>query len=184
MKNILKYGFTACLALAFVFSGCSKDDDNDDNNSNDSEESSTSIVGTWKLTTEEYWEHNGTTLSREIIDGVEYDRESGEKDKVRTYVEEYYEFTADGKFIGTFYSGKNQAKEKREVYNATYTVDGNQLKLIGEDGEVNSIASFKITGKTLVLEFKVWVDHSSETEYYVETPNCNYYYTKTTLERQ
>ncbi len=27
MKNILKLGLTACLAAAFVFAGCKKDDD-------------------------------------------------------------------------------------------------------------------------------------------------------------
>lgn len=180
MKNILKYGFTACLAAAFVFSGCSKDDDNDDNNSNNSEESSTSIVGTWKLTTDEIWVDN--KLQSEFIDGVNYACETGER-AIDRYEEEELELSADGKFVDTYYYGEKQAKENKEVTKGTYTVDGNKLIITRESGKTSE-GTFKITGKTLVIETEIWYDTRSGVEYYVETPDCDYIYMKATYERQ
>ena len=132
MKNILKLGLTACLAVAFVLSGCKKDDD--DNNSSSS--SSASIIGTWRSVS---WVS--------IADGEE---------KKGTYEDDLLKFGADGSYYeenfeenrtweGTYEidSEAGQLFVKKKNYNSTfkykYQLNGNTLILteegIGSGGE-------------------------------------------------
>jgi len=147
-KNLLRASLFGMLALAFVFSGCEKNDDAQQ------DEMAKSVVGTWK-----YVKHENIT-------------DAGDKDVMLSTVDCFFDFREDGTFKE--YSISNPSVS---LSSGTYELESNTLTLLrGELSEEQYTVVIGSDGKTLEMRWFVYTEADEDSSH--QTTLCVSYYEK------
>lgn len=147
-KNLLRASLFGMLALAFVFSGCEKNDDAQQ------DEMAKSVVGTWK-----YVKHVNIT-------------DAGDKDVMLSEVDCFFDFREDGTFKE--YSISNPSFS---LSSGTYELESNTLTLLrGELSEEQYTVVIGSDGKTLEMRWFVYTEADEDSS--LQTTLCVSYYEK------
>lgn len=155
MKKLFNLGFTACLTAAFVFSGCTKDDDDD----------STNKKGKQLLS--QLCEYTENGVSYQELNEYKYDSKGNQiennytrtEDGAVTHTEKrVHEYDNKGNLTKFEYSSSNDGETTTDLEESKYDNQGHEIERINtysRNGEILSTTTTK----------HKYNDHGDQTEY-------------------